>query len=145
MFWLTRAIRIWLRWSAACATLATCAAASGGCDRPDAVPSFAVVSGVVLSHQRDTGELAIRPASTGAGPSRIMVCVMTPETEIYVNERLSEPHDVLVGDSVELVVDRAARLGRHVVSQIQVDRADEPVAPVSLESWLGPLPQKKSS
>lgn len=97
----------------------TCLAIAG-CDHPAPAPRYLVQSGTVTTCSFDTGELTIATRQRTAGPPRAETvdCVVTKDSEVYVNGRFARFDAINVGDAVTLVgyQDPNPRSGRFVVS-----------------------------
>ena len=83
--------------------LALCWAVQG-CGEPAPAQRYKVSAGKVLSCRPDTGELEIqldvRPSARG--PRRLF-CVVTSDSEIYINDQTESIDAIQLGDAVELV------------------------------------------
>jgi hypothetical protein len=95
-----------------------------GCGRQASSQRYEALVGQVLSIQPETGELTARvmmPSTAESGQT--LHCVVTRDTEIYVNDRASSIREVAVGDRVELVGYRAPdpRVASFIVSFAFVD------------------------
>lgn len=106
-----------------------------GCQPPPARHTYAVLAGEVLSCHPRTGELTMRAAGALRRGDDTVYCVLTQDSEIYINDRFSAIDAISIGDSIELVGYRDARppLERFVVSFAHVARA-EPMAPAPLRA-----------
>ena len=75
-----------------------------GCDRPQASHGYTVLAGTVMNCNAETGELSLelrdQPARKWTGR---VPCVLTKDSEIYVNDRFSTLLEIQVGDSVEVI------------------------------------------
>lgn len=96
--------------------------------------------GQVLSIQAETGELTARvimPPTAESAPT--LHCVITRDTEIYVNDRAGSIRDVSVGDRVELIGYRAPdpRVASFIVSFAFVDHPLVWPPPPELEPAAG--------
>jgi hypothetical protein len=99
--------------------LAAVAGVAGCEDRP-APHRYGVLAGNVVTCRTDTGELAVRGSRRGAGApdEQTFHCLITSDSEIYMNDKLSSIEDIQLGDAVELVGwwDQTPQLERFVVS-----------------------------
>lgn len=96
----------------------------GGCGRQASSQRYETLAGQVLSIQPETGELEARVMNPSTAESgQTIHCVVTRDTEIYVNDRASSIRDVAVGDRVELIGYRASdpRVASFIVSFAFVD------------------------
>jgi hypothetical protein len=129
------AVRNTLAWLTAALTAFT------GCGRQSSSPRYETLVGQVLSIQAETGELTARvmtPSMAESAPT--LHCVVTRDTEIYVNDRAASIRDVSVGDRIELVGYRAPdpRVASFVVSFAFVDHPLTWPPPPELEPAAGP-------
>lgn len=87
-------------------TLAVCAA--GGCGEAASAPKFETISGKVAKCVPETGELIVElpPGVRVENESRLLHCVLTRDSEVYVNDRAATPRDLAEGDALDLVVYR---------------------------------------
>ena len=78
--------------------------ACAGCDERDAPQPYQVFTGAVRYLDQDTGELFVRPEQTPKGwqPGRNILCVVTNDSEIYINDCFRGIEDIRVGDAIEL-------------------------------------------
>lgn len=98
-----------------------------GCERAATPPRYEVFNGSVVSRQTDTGALTVaRPAARSAEP-REVACIVTSDSEIYVNDRLSTIGEIRRGDAVEIFGyrDPNPRLAGFVVTVAYVTRGAE--------------------
>jgi hypothetical protein len=81
---------------------------------------YNVLAGKVVACHPDTGELTVRVSRrTVEGPAEhTLYCVVTRDSEIYVNDKFSAIDEIQLGDAVELVGyrDPNPQLERFVVS-----------------------------
>jgi hypothetical protein len=106
-----------------------CALAAGlnaGCERTRSPRQYATLTGHVLACHTDTGELSVRvPRKQPGTPSEQPIfCVITKDSEIYVDDMFSTMAAIEVNDTIELVGyhDPDPRQERFVVSFAYVDR-----------------------
>ncbi|MCG3127864.1 MAG: hypothetical protein CHACPFDD_02736 [Phycisphaerae bacterium] len=93
-------------------TLAVLAVMPGvlcGCARQTGTQQFDGLSGVVVETRPEAGEMTIRVSTSRGSGERTFRCMVTQESEIYVDDVLSRLEDVIAGDAVRL-------LGRRDVS-----------------------------
>lgn len=78
---------------------------AAGCERSAAPPEYRAVSGSVEACQPDTGELTVRqpPRELRTRGDEPLHCVITKDSEIYVNDRFTTIRDIETGDRVELI------------------------------------------
>lgn len=93
---------------------------AAGCERQRQVNRYTVLAGKVVACHPDTGELSVLAARrTAAGPTEQTVyCLVTDDSEIYVNDKFSSIEEIQLGDTVELIGyrDSEPQLERFVVS-----------------------------
>ncbi len=108
------------------------AALVAGCEPVPVAPHYKVLVGTVTASYPQTGELTVRVSTEtpGVNQSRRVYCVVTRESELYVNDRFASLDAIRIGDTVELVgyVDRDRQLSQFVVSLAYV-RQPQPPAP----------------
>lgn len=111
-----------------------------GCERSPGAPSYQAVGGVVEACQLETGELTVRTAAREArNNDERLHCVITKDTEIYVNDRFTMIQDIEVGDRVELIGyrDPSPQQERYVVTYAYVLHAmDRPEMPEVLSAAI---------
>lgn len=97
-----------------------------GCTRQEQQQPYQVFSGRVKALDVETGELFVRPdeAPRPWRSDRNVPCVVTKDSEIYINDRFSDIDDIRVGDRLELVGYRDA--DRFVVTFAEISRAQRP-------------------
>ncbi len=97
---------------------------------------FSVYSGTVQSVQVDAGELTVRVPAAAAGDAGAdeLSCVVTRDSELYVNDRFAGLVEIAPGDEVELIghADPNPRLERFVVSFAYVNH---PLPPAPVPRW----------
>jgi len=98
----------------------TAVAGAAGCEDQPAPNRYSVLAGNVVACHTDTGGLGVRGSRrTAEGPSeQTFHCLITRDSEIYMNDKLGSIEEIQLGDAVELVGwwDRSTRLERFVVS-----------------------------
>lgn len=122
--------------------LVLCAA---GCREPGGSTHYEVFGGTVETLRADTFDLTIRPGDEWAGrvPGPAVSCLLTKNTEIYINDRFSRFDAIAIGDGVELIgyfEDAAAGGQRYVVSFAYITR-NEPLPPAPDLSLPAPQPE----
>jgi hypothetical protein len=78
---------------------------AAGC-QPQRPPNhYSVLAGKVVACHTDTGELTVQGSRrTPEGPAdETVYCLITRDSEIYVNDRFSSIAEIQIGDAVELV------------------------------------------
>jgi hypothetical protein len=103
------------------AALLAAVGCAAGCEDQLTTPNrYSVLAGKVLSCHANTGELTVRVSRRSAqGPTEETIyCVVTRDSEIYINDKFSSIEEIQLGDAVELVGydDPNPRLQRFVVS-----------------------------
>ena len=98
-----------------------------GCDdRTRPLARYSVLAGHVAACHPDTGELTIRgPRRSSTGPAEaVTYCLVTRDTEIYINDRFSSIEEIQIGDAVELIgrPDSDPQLERFVISFAYLDQ-----------------------
>ncbi len=115
-------------------------AAALGCEPAPSAPHYEVLAGTVIACYPQTGELTLRtgPQSPGTPAEQRVFCVVTRESEVYINDRFASLDQIRIGDAVELVgyVDRDRQLSQFVVSLAYVRHPQPP--PPDPESLLAP-------
>ena len=136
---------VWLTGGLLCA-----ACALVGCDeRPRPPVRYSVLAGHVVGCYPDTGELTICGLRrTTSGPTEAATyCLVTRDTEIYINDRLSSIEEIQIGDPVELIgrPDPDPQLERFVIAFAYLDQplpappTPELAAPIEPEELQPPV------
>lgn len=105
-----------------------------GCRPPSQPGGYVVQSGTIEALRTDSSELTLRTTAAAAGgraKSDSVACLLTNDSEIYLNDRVVPIGELEAGDSVELIgyfESQNPRSPRFVVSQAFVHR-DEPPPP----------------
>lgn len=112
---------------------AALAALLAGCERMATPSYFSVLRGTLKSVNQDTGDLsidALRRTPRGEVVST-EYCLLTKDSEIYINDRFAAISQVQIGDQVELVGCRDATAGvdRFHVTYAQFNRPVPPAPP----------------
>lgn len=99
------------------------ALAAAGCAPHGSSSTYEAMLGVVVQRS-DVGEITVVIPGDQQQADRALICTVTKDTEIYVDDRFSSVEDVRVGDAIELFGyrDPNPRLERFVVSFASVDR-----------------------
>lgn len=104
-----------------------------GCDEPSPGAHYSVVAGKVMACHAETGELRVRATHPGGDEAtpEIVYCVVTRESEIYVNDEVRPLSEIQLGDEVELIGHRDPdpQTRRFVVSFAYLDHPLPPPAP----------------
>lgn len=115
---------------------------AGGCEQRVEPPDYRVFVGRISARNATTGEIVVsvpasdlRPeeaaAANDAGENgKALMCVLTKDSEIYVNDRFSRFEAIEVGDEVEIVgyLDPNPQLRRFVVTSASVQHLQQPVS-----------------
>jgi hypothetical protein len=79
-------------------------AATLGCSRSATPPEYELVAGEVDGRNAETGELTVRLADPRPqADGQLLHCQITSDSEIHVNDRISEVRDIRPGQSVQLI------------------------------------------
>lgn len=104
-----------------------------GCRQAPQPPAYRGLVGEVFSTDLETSELFVRYREPGFGSaaSGTQVCLLTPESEIFLNDRVSDLAALENGDRVEVIghVDRANRQRLVVGTAYVTRRVDIPPGP----------------
>lgn len=76
-----------------------------GCSKQDQQSSYEVFVGTVKALDVETGEMFVRAGQPRPGQQTVrnVPCVVTKDSEIYINDAFSGIERLLVGDTIELV------------------------------------------
>ena len=74
-----------------------------GCDRESGRQDYRALSGVVTERRPDTGELSGPFKAAGEREPSIVSCLITRDSEVYINDRLGSIEDVRVGDRIAVI------------------------------------------
>jgi hypothetical protein len=118
---------------AAATLLAAFAGFLGGCERSATPSYFSVVRGAVKSVNHETGDLSV-DARRRTSRGEIVIseyCLLTKDSEIYINDRFAPISQVLIGDQVELIGCRDTTMGvdRFHVTYAHFNRPLPPAPP----------------
>lgn len=120
---------------------------AAGCEPRPQPNRYSVLAGKVVACHTDTGELSIRASRrTAEGPAEQTVyCLVTCDSEIYVNDKFSSIEEIQLGDAVELVGrrDPNPQLERFVVSFAYFDHPLPP--PPRPELTPAPTPSQQDT
>lgn len=126
-----------------------------GCEPQRTPHRYSVVVGKVVACHTETGELSVRaPRRTAEGTAdQTVYCLVTDESEVYVNDKFSSMQEIQLGDTVEVIGyrQRDPQLERFVVSIAYFDRplpaAPSPVLPPAsapaTQSTIDPQSEKE--
>jgi hypothetical protein len=108
-----------------------------GCDRAVPRHHYTLIAGTISAIHDDTGQITLRPTSESGAPpaSQSIDCVITKDSEIYVNDRFSALADLAIGDPIEIIGygDPNPRLEAFVTSYVYLTRpVAPPAAPLNL-------------
>lgn len=107
--------------------------AVGGCEERRVPARYSVLVGRVIACQPATGELTVRVSRrTPSGPvEETLYCLVTRDSEIYVNDKLSSLGEIQIGDAVELIGRResGATPRRFVIAMAYFERPLPPLPP----------------
>ena len=114
-----------------CSLISLCAVAgiaAGGCDRGPRGQKYESLSGVVTERHPATGEISITYQPPGSDEPAVAACVMTRDSEIYINDRLSAIEDVRIGDAIAIVYyeESGPQLEQFIISYGRIRRATRP-------------------
>lgn len=115
-----------------------------GCDEPPTRNFYRTIRGAVVACQPTTGELAVRveQVTSGAAPSETVNCIVTSDSEMYINDKISSLSDIQLGDEIELVgYWERGELEKFVVSFASVDHPLPPPARPALKPPPEPTTQ----
>jgi hypothetical protein len=100
--------------------LVAAAACVAGCEDRPSPSHYSVLAGNVVACRTDTGELRVHASRrTAEGPrEETFHCLLTRDSEVYIDDRLSSIEEIQLGDAVELVGrwERGPQLERFAVS-----------------------------
>lgn len=124
---------------------AVAAVAIGGCDDERSPERFSVFSGKVLAYHADTGEITVRGVRRRdrEGDDQTIHCLITRDSEIYINDMLCSIDDIQLGDAIELIgrEDPAAEPKSFLVSYAYVEHPTPPAPPPDLTPASAPATQ----
>ena len=103
-----------------------------GCERASSPSQYQTLSGRVLARDTETRELSVsvRRRHPGEPVEQTVFCVVTDDSEVYINDMFSTLEALEVEDTIELVgrYDRDPQQERFVVSLAYVNRRLPPPA-----------------
>lgn len=109
-----------------------------GCSRQEPQTEYQAFRGVVRALDVETGEVFVRADRPLEGwrPGRDISCVVTKDSETYINDRFSEVREIQVGDEVDVLGyhDR----GHFAVTLLSVTR---PELPAPVPAFVAPATQ----
>ncbi len=105
--------------------------AAAGCERGRRGQKYESLSGVVTERHPATGEISITYQPPGGDEPAVAACVMTRDSEIYINDRLSAIEDVRIGDTIAIVGyhEPGPQLEQFIISYGRIRRATRPAQP----------------
>jgi hypothetical protein len=94
-----------------------------GCGRAPSTQHYKAISGSVMGCKPDTGEVIVRVMGRDAVYQDV-VCQVTRDSELFINDRLAGIEEIRLGDTVDLIGynDVSASIARFVVSSASVVR-----------------------
>jgi hypothetical protein len=100
-----------------------------GCSRQEPQSDYNAFTGTVRALDPDAGEVFVRTNRAPAGwrTDRDIPCVVTKDSEIYINDRFSEFQDIRYGDTAKLV---GYRDKDHFVVTFLIVARSEPAPPL---------------
>lgn len=112
-----------------------------GCPQSAPGPRYSTLAGVVVASSADLGELTMAP-TPGEADARI-VCIVTDDAEVYINDQFARLDQIQIGDAVELVGYRDQRhpVDRFVVSIAEVHRPAPPTPAPQIEPPAASQPE----
>lgn len=110
------------------------------------MPEYEAVRGIVEAHHADTGEFTVRvqAAPLVEPEERALSCVLTDDSELYVNDKFSTIDAIEVGDAVELYGyrDPNPRVKRFVVTLANITHPEpDPPLPDLTPTTTAPASQ----
>ncbi len=98
-----------------------------GCGRDSRGQKYETESGVVTQRNTSTGEIAV--SSDAERPA--ISCIITRDSEIYVDDQLSSIEDVRIGDRIAVVGyrEREPGLEHFIISYGRIQRPSPPSVP----------------
>lgn len=121
---------VFARRAAGCLPLLLIPGMLNGCARQTGAQPVDALSGAVVETRPGTGELSVRVRSPRGG-ERTVRCMVTNDSEIYINDMLSTLDDVEAGDPIRLLGQRdaGATSPAIVVTYARIAREHAPPAP----------------
>jgi hypothetical protein len=116
----------------ACA-LAGLTALHAGCERNAPPSPYEALSGVVTARDANTGEITLHVTGQQPGrhdTDRTIACIVTRDSEIYIDDQLRPVSAVQAGDAAEIIGRREP--GRFAVSTVYIQRE---AGPAPQASW----------
>lgn len=118
------------------------------CDDPRSVQHYEVVQGMVVAVHADTGEVSVEipqgPVPRAETRSRVLSCIVTRDTELYLNDMFASIDAVEPGDRIQVIGSRDPdpQLDRLAVHTAYVLRAVPPASdpPAALRAVPDPPP-----
>lgn len=76
-----------------------------GCDARSRGADFRLLRGLITGVNAPTGEITLAAVERRAGGEPVTrFCHVTPHSEVYINDRLADVHELRIGDRAEVVV-----------------------------------------
>ncbi|MBL8881039.1 MAG: hypothetical protein JNG88_18135, partial [Phycisphaerales bacterium] len=104
---------------------------AAGCDDARSVRVYEFLQGTVSAVHVDTGEISVEFVTPGTNRTRVLSCVVTRDTELYLNDLATSLARIAPGDAIQVIGVREPdpRLERLAIATAYVAR-EEPAAPV---------------
>lgn len=105
--------------------------AAPGCDRGSSGQKYETETGVVTQRHTSTGEIAVSSDRPGKAARPFISCIITRDSEIYVDDRLSSIEDVRIGDRIAMVGYREQEPGleHFIISYGRIQRSSPSSVP----------------
>jgi hypothetical protein len=107
-----------------------------GCDRQESPSPYESLDGFVQARDPEAGEFTVRVSDRlrRSTESRAELCIVTKDTEVYINDKFDAIENIRVGDPIEVIGfrERNPQLRRFFVSFAYVTQRHPPVRPPDL-------------
>ena len=105
--------------------------AAPGCDRDSRGQQYETETGVVTQRYTNTGEIAVSSDRPRNAERPFISCIITRDSEIYVDDRLSSIEDVRIGDRITMVGyrEQEAGLEHFIISYGRIRRSSPSSVP----------------
>lgn len=105
--------------------------ATPGCGRGSHGQRYETETGVVTQRQTNTGEITVSSDRPRNGERPSISCIITRDSEIYVDDRLSSIEDVRIGDRIAMVGYREQEPGleHFIISYGRIQRSSPSSVP----------------
>ena len=102
-----------------------------GCERGSRGQQYETETGVVTQRHTSTGEITVSSDRPGDAERPFISCIITRDSEIYVDDRLSSIEDVRIGDRIAMVGyrEQAPGLEHFIVSYGRIRRSSPSSVP----------------